>query len=388
MKTSRYLKSITGLLAILIAVLVGQGAVWADEVEDDELDGYRAGVLIAEGFHPGETPQPIEYLEQKGAEVTIIGIEPGTVEASFGDMELQVEKSVGDVEVDSLDALVIPGGDSPAELREHDEVVEFVKECVQADTVVGAICHGVQMLVSADVLEGREATCVSVDDNWDVAVEVRDAGATFIDAPVVVDGKLVTSRLPRDVEQFQEAVALAMLGRGELEGRTIGVLIEDDFHAGETKRPASFFKERDASVRFLSTEEGTVESGNARYEAESVRDVSPEELDALVIPGGDSPEKLREEDDVLEFVRDCDEAGITIAAICHGPQVLISADLLEGRKAACVVLDDYWDVVKEMREAGGIFVDRPVVTDGNYITSRLPQDIPDFRRAVTQELAD
>ena len=95
----------------------------------------------------------------------------------------------------------------------------------------------------------------------------------------------------------------------------------------------------------------------------------------LVLPGGSAPEKVRLNENALKIVREMDAAGKPIAAICHGPQTLISADVLRGRKATC-----YPGVRDDLKLAGALYEDAPVVVDRNIVTSRRPEDLPAFMR--------
>ena len=101
-----------------------------------------------------------------------------------------------------------------------------------------------------------------------------------------------------------------------------------------------------------------------------------------MIPGGGAPENLRIEDAAVAFTRDFVESGKPVASICHGPQLLISAEVLRGRTTTCVkkIRDD-------VRNAGAHYVDEAIVTDGNLISSRTPADLPQFNEAVARALA-
>jgi protease I len=102
------------------------------------------------------------------------------------------------------------------------------------------------------------------------------------------------------------------------------------------------------------------------------------DYDAVFIPGGAwNPDNLRYDKDVIRFIQDFNNSGKLIAAICHAPVVLASADILKGKK-----LTGYWNIQVDLKNAGGIVLEQPVVTDGNLITSRHPIDVPDFSRAV------
>ncbi len=101
----------------------------------------------------------------------------------------------------------------------------------------------------------------------------------------------------------------------------------------------------------------------------------------LVLPGGKAPAALRGIPKVIDIVNDFASSGIPMAAICHGPQILVTARLLRGKRATC-----YTTVADELREAGALYEDAPVVVDGNLITSRIPADLPDFMREVMKKV--
>ena len=111
-------------------------------------------------------------------------------------------------------------------------------------------------------------------------------------------------------------------------------------------------------------------------------EVTPEEFDAVVIPGGKSPACLREHENILAFVRAVAESGNPTAAVCHGPQVLISAGVLKDKKVTA-----YSKVADELRAAGALYEDAPLVRDGNIITSRIPEDLPGFCREIELALS-
>lgn len=117
------------------------------------------------------------------------------------------------------------------------------------------------------------------------------------------------------------------------------------------------------------------------YKFVNFRTLSADMLDALVIPGGFSPDFLRIDEGVLKLVREMNAKGKLLAAICHGPQVLISAGIVKEKKMTC-----YKAVVDDLRNAGAKFVDQPVAVDGNIITSRVPDDLPHFCRAIIEWL--
>jgi protease I len=114
----------------------------------------------------------------------------------------------------------------------------------------------------------------------------------------------------------------------------------------------------------------------------TLRDVNPDEYDFLVLPGGKAPSAVRQEEAALDIARAFFERGKPVAAICHGPQILVSAGLLRNRHATC-----YRSVAEELKKAGALYDDKEFVVDGNLITSREPSDLPAFMREIGKMLA-
>jgi len=166
-----------------------------------DLKGKRVAMVLARNFEDVEATDPKEYLEQRGATVTVIGVEKGTIEGKKG-ATLEADTTFADTSIDDFDAMVIPGGGSPEQLRIHDEPVAFARAFVESGKPVAAICHGAQLLISAKVLDGRTATSVKT-----IRDDVKNAGANYVDEALVVDGNLITSRVPGDLPQFNEAIA-------------------------------------------------------------------------------------------------------------------------------------------------------------------------------------
>ena len=119
-----------------------------------------------------------------------------------------------------------------------------------------------------------------------------------------------------------------------------------------------------------------------RHVIAKLDELDPKRFDALIIPGGFSPDRLRVIPEVLRLVREFHEEGRLIAAICHGPQVLISAGIVKDRRMTC-----YAAVKDDLINAGAIYVDEPAVRDGNIITARVPDDLPEFCRLIIDSLS-
>ncbi len=119
-----------------------------------------------------------------------------------------------------------------------------------------------------------------------------------------------------------------------------------------------------------------------RYRVSSLEKLDAAEIDCLLFPGGYSPDALRLHAGTLELVRECHRRGKLLAAICHGPWVLISAGIMRGKRAT-----GYVAVRDDLMNAGAEFVDAPAIRDGNIITGRVPDDLPEFCQEIIQTLA-
>ena len=161
------------------------------------------------------------------------------------------------------------------------------------------------------------------------------------------------------------------------------IISADNFEDSELLVPYYRLKEAHVEVDVASMKPGTIK-GKHGYEVtvdKTLDAVNPEEYALLVLPGGKAPEKVRKEMKALEIARSFFEHHKPVAAICHGPQTLISAGLLKGKHATC-----YRSVVEELKEAGAFYEDRDVVIDGNLVSSREPSDLPAFMRETMKKL--
>jgi len=165
----------------------------------------------------------------------------------------------------------------------------------------------------------------------------------------------------------------------------IAFLLADEFEDSEMQVPYDEVKKAGHTAEIIGLKAGqTVKGklGKAEYTTEkAISEAKASDYDAVVIPGGSSPENLRLDEDVLQFVKDVNASKKPIASICHGPQILASADLLKGR-----TITSYPPLQDDMVNAGARFKDEEVVVDGNFITSRTPEDEPAFVRELLKAL--
>lgn len=164
----------------------------------------NVAVVLANNYEDIEHTSPVDAVRSAGAHITVIGLTRDEIKGKKGDTQMP-DTTFADVEVDQFDLLLIPGGGSPENLRIHDEAVEFSREFVQSGKPVAAICHGAQLLISADVLKGRTLTAVNK-----IRDDIKNAGGNYVDEAIVVDGNLITSRVPADLDVFNEALVKAL----------------------------------------------------------------------------------------------------------------------------------------------------------------------------------
>lgn len=175
-----------------------------------------------------------------------------------------------------------------------------------------------------------------------------------------------------------------------LDGMKVAVLAADGFEQVELTRPAKALEGEGALVDVISLKPGKIRGMNLHLPGLKVKvdrvisEVAPDDYDALLIPGGFmNPDMLRQSPEVLDFVRAIAAAGKPIASICHGPWVLISAGLVEGRRFTS------WPGIRDdVTNAGGVWEDSAVVRDGLFVTSRSPMDLPRFNEAVIELFAE
>jgi protease I len=170
------------------------------------LTGKRVAMLVEEGFEDRELTGPRDALRDAGAIVVLVGPTAGAeFKGKRGQAVVTADLAAGSARMQDFDALVIPGGHAPEKMRMRHAMVDLAREAMDAGKPVAAICHGPQLLISANAVRGRTLTC------WPaIAIDVKNAGGLYVDKPVVEDGNLITSRKPDDVPVFSEAIVRAL----------------------------------------------------------------------------------------------------------------------------------------------------------------------------------
>jgi protease I len=161
------------------------------------------------------------------------------------------------------------------------------------------------------------------------------------------------------------------------------IISADNFEDSELLVPYYRLKEAGVEVTVASLNRVPIK-GKHGYEVAvdmTLDEVKPDDYELLVLPGGKAPATVRKEPKALEIARNFFARKKPVAAICHGPQILISAGLLQGRRATC-----YTSVADELKASGALYEDREVVVDANLVTSRQPADLPAFMRETMKQI--
>lgn len=194
------------------------------------VSGRKIAFLATDGVEERELIEPWDALRRAGAEVRLLSVHTGEIQAARGDepgSRFPVDNLVSQVRAGDYDGLVLPGGVANADgLRTHADVASFVRAFVDVDKPVAAMSHGVRLLVEADLVRGRTLTSPP-----ELRTAILDAGGEWVDRPVVADQKLVTSRAPDDLPAL--SAKLVTLFERAIDERRLDFMVEQSFPASD-----------------------------------------------------------------------------------------------------------------------------------------------------------
>jgi protease I len=166
----------------------------------EELLMAKIGVMIDKMFEDVEYTQPVKAFQEAGHEIINLGIRKIEVNGKKGKASVQIDEKIADCDSSKFDAILIPGGCSPDNLRGEPEAVEFIQKFSETNRPIFAICHAPQLLITAQLIDGRKIT------GWkSIVQDIKNAGGKYQDQEVVEDGNLISSRGPSDIPAFISA---------------------------------------------------------------------------------------------------------------------------------------------------------------------------------------
>ena len=173
------------------------------------LHGKRVIALVEADYEDLELWYPVLRLREEGAEVVLAGLGAPSYQGKHG-LPAETDANAEDLDMADFDAILVVGGWAPDKLRRSERVLDLLRTADTANKLIGVICHGGWVPASAGILKGRTMTCTQ-----GIKDDVANAGAIYVDEPVVVDGNLVTSRRPPDLPAYGAALVDALGGAGE-----------------------------------------------------------------------------------------------------------------------------------------------------------------------------
>jgi protease I len=167
----------------------------------------KALIISADNFEDSELLVPYYRLKEEGIAVDVASMKAGSIKGKHG-YEVEVTKALKDVDAGAYDILILPGGRAPEAVRKEKKALDLARSFFEENRPVAAICHGGQTLISAGLVKGRRVTCYK-----SVAPEMKEAGALYEDAEVVVDNNLISSRQPSDLPAFMREIMKKLRGK-------------------------------------------------------------------------------------------------------------------------------------------------------------------------------
>jgi protease I len=354
--------------------------------DNQSLVGIRGAILISDFFHVLEAFYPYFRLKEAGMDVVFIADENDKVYYDYHGEPLTSEISISVALKQNFDLIYCPGGFAPMKIRSNHMMLNLARDHYQSGKLLAAICHAASFLVTMDVLNGKKATCYHT-----LRDDLKNAGAEYIDDAPIVDGNLITARNPFDLPKFTEAIirhldkgeskATNNLSKGLLEGKKIGILVEERYQVHHVWYSYFRLKAEGAKVFIIGAQSNAkYKSRISHYEIKSdlsVNEALKQHFDALFVPGDWAADKMRSIPTYLNLVRKHIQNHKLLVSIGEGHSVLISANILRGLRVAGLQ-----EMKQEIENCGAEWMDLSVTVDGDLITCRDTNDLPELMAPV------
>jgi len=379
---------------ILMFALVLSAAAVAQEVKPYpvSLEGKKIAIFIDDQYQVGEAYYTPLRFEEAGAEVTIVSHSVPVAHrfrptfTHYMKTDITPQQAVKT----AWDGVVVIGGFAPLTIREDPDVIRILRDTNDRKGMVSAICHGVCVLVTADLIRGKNVT-----GNVPRSIEFTNAGATFHEIAPQVDGNVITAIGPGDngpyldamVHWFEggEAAAKAHQADQYLKGKKIAIVIDNRYKYSQVAYPSVRLRHNGASVYFIAVKEGEYSEyrgvlGTTKADM-NAQDATNEQFDAIVLVGHYAADTYRRHADVRQFLMRQMQRGTMVASINWGHTLLIESKLAKDYEFATT-----WGMQNDIKNAGGTPVLEPAHRDRNLITCASDDDLPHLMRLLVNYL--
>ena len=358
------------------------------------LKGKRIAVFIDNAYQVGEAYYTPIRLREAGADVSIVShdgpvihrVTPGFTHYMKTDMTVKDALKV------KWDGVVVIGGFSPLYMREDPDVIKIITDTDKRGGMVSAICHGVCVLATADIIKGKNIT-----GNVPRSIEFTNAGAIYHEVAPQVDGNMITAIGPGDNGPYIDAM-IHWFDGGEkaakdhqydqyLKGRKVAVVIDNRYEFSQVDYPKVRLGHNGASVYFIANKEGEYREfrdvqGKTKVSM-NAQDATNEQFDAIILVGHYAADTYRRHADVRQFVSRQMQKGTIVASVNWGHTLLIQGNIVKGYEFATT-----WGMQNDIKNAGGTAVLTPVHRDRNLITCASDDDFPLLMQYLVTALQD
>ena len=379
------------ILTALLVVFFALPIVAADDFKPypTPLEGKKIAIFLDNQYQVGEAFYAIPRFKEAGAEVKVVSHDIPIAHRFRPNFihYLKTDITPGEALKTKWDGVVVIGGFCPLQMREDPDVIKIINNTDDRGGMVSAVCHGVCVLVTADVLRGKNVT-----GNIPRSIEFTNAGGIFHDVAPQVDDNLITAIGPGDNGPYLDAMinwfnggeqaAKAHQNDQYLKGKKVAIVIDNRYEYSQVAYPSLRLRHNGASVYIIANKEGEYREyrnvlGTTKADM-AAQDAINEQFDAIILVGHYAADTFRSHADVRQFVTRQMQKGTLIASMNWGHTVLIQANIVKGYEFACT-----WGMQNDIKNAGGTALLKPVHRDRNLITCASDEDLPYLMRYVT-----
>lgn len=384
--------TIVSILAVLGLCVTQPFAQTIPDALPVSVKGKKIAVLVDNQYQVGEAYYTPLRLKEAGADVKIVSHDGPEIYRYTPEFTHTMKTDTTPKEAlgTKWDGVVVIGGFSPLAMREDPDVIKIIQDVNARKGLVSAICHGVCVLVTADLIRGKNVT-----GNLPRSIEFSNAGAIFHETAPQVDGNLVTAIGPQDNGPYLDAI-LNWLSGGEeaakthqndqyLKNKKIAIVIDNRFEFSQVDYPKTRLRQNGASVYIIG--EKAIEYSEYRNVQGSIKadvsaqDAASEQYDAVILVGHWAADTYRRSADVRQFVSKQLQRGTIIASVNWGHTVFIQGNMAKGYAFATT-----WGMQNDITNAGGKAVLAPIHRDRNLITCASDEDMPLLMRVLVNAL--